>query len=110
MQPAPNITPSLSTHAVCDSALSRVMAGLLLAVAQTGGLIGRLTWGLVASPVSGKGAVLAASYTGLLVGPSIVSSGHVVDELRRIRCPPRAGRAGVDSSTGSIGNAALIEF
>lgn len=134
------------THAVRELALSHVTAGMLLALAQGGGLIGRLTWGLVASRIgsahcvivglgwvmSGSalllafaqpewpvpvlafialllgltasgwngvflaevaklappgrvaeatGAVLAASYTGLLVGPSIVAGLAAVGRL-----------------------------
>lgn len=133
-------------HAVRGLALSHVTAGMLLALAQTGGLVGRLTWGLVASrigsahrvivglgwmmsgsalllafaqpawplpilafialllgltasgwngvflaevaklPPSGRvaeatGAVLTASYTGLLVGPGIVSGLAAVGTL-----------------------------
>jgi MFS family permease len=134
------------THAVRGLALSHVTAGMLLALAQTGGLIGRLTWGLVATRIgsshrviiglgwmmsgsalllafaqpawpvpvlafialllgltasgwngvflaevaklapSGRvgeatGAVLAASYTGLLMGPSIVTGLAAVGTL-----------------------------
>jgi MFS family permease len=47
-------------HAVHGLALSHVTAGLLLAAAQAGGLVGRLTWGLVAVHIGSAHAVIVA--------------------------------------------------
>jgi MFS family permease len=46
------------THAVHNLEVPHVTAGVLLAVAQGGGLIGRLTWGYVASRIGSAARVL----------------------------------------------------
>lgn len=55
----------LVTHAVTALALGHVAAGIMLAVAQTGGLAGRLFWGLVATRWLPPVAVLAALGIGM---------------------------------------------
>ncbi|MFZ4808376.1 MAG: MFS transporter [Hyphomicrobiaceae bacterium] len=46
------------THAVHNLHMPHITAGILLAVAQCGGLIGRLGWGLVATRLGSSGKVL----------------------------------------------------
>jgi MFS family permease len=46
------------THAVQNLKIAHVTAGILLAVAQGGGLIGRLTWGYVAARIGSAARVL----------------------------------------------------
>jgi MFS family permease len=55
------------THGVTALQLNHVTAGILLAVAQVGGLVGRLLWGQVATTWASPGSVLA----GLGIGMSI---------------------------------------
>ena len=63
MQMALNVY--LVTFAVSDLRYEHVAAGLLLGVAQAGGLIGRLTWGVVASKLASPRAVLIGLGVGM---------------------------------------------
>jgi hypothetical protein len=57
----------LVTLAVDRLALEHVGAGLLLAIAQLGGLIGRLLWGLIATRRIGSRTLLAGLRVGMPV-------------------------------------------